>query len=221
MSKINWGAVFDFDGVLINSAAHHEESWERLAREEKQTLPPDHFKRSFGMKNAWIIPNLLNWSHEPADIERLSLRKEELYREVVKERGISLLPGVIEFLKYLREAGVPCVIGSSTQKLNITTAFELLGIAPYFQGMTTSEDVDRGKPDPQVFLVAASKIDLLPSRCVVFEDALVGIEAGLAAGMHVIAVTTTHPAAELSKAHLVVDRLDQIPAKTFTEWFGQ
>lgn len=220
MTKANWGAVFDFDGVIINSAAHHEESWERLAREEKQMLPPDHFKRSFGMKNAWIIPNILNWSHDPADIERISLRKEELYREVVKERGIALLPGVLEFLNFLRDAGVPCVIGSSTQKLNITTALEPLGIASYFAGMTTSEDVDRGKPDPQVFLVAASKIHMPPSRCVVFEDAQVGIQAGLAAGMHVIAVTTTHPASELNAAHLVVDRLNQIQVETFTEWFG-
>lgn len=220
MTQAPWGAVFDFDGVIINSAAHHEESWERLAREINKPLPPDHFQRSFGMKNAYIIPNLLDWSHDPAEIERLSLRKEELYRVVVEERGIEPIPGVVNFLEFLQRSGVLCVIGSSTQKLNITTAFAKLGIGKFFADMATSEDVTKGKPDPQVFLVAASKIKMPPSRCVVFEDAIVGIQAGKAAGMKVVAVTTTNPASALHEADLIVDRLDTIPPTMWTEWFS-
>lgn len=221
MIQANWGAVFDFDGVIINSAVQHEESWERLAREINKPLPPDHFARSFGMKNAYIIPNLLDWTHDPVEIERLSLRKEELYREVVEESGLEAIPGVIPFLESLQRAGVPCVIGSSTQKLNITTAFAKLGIGQFFAAMATSEDVTKGKPDPQVFLVAASKIQMPPSRCVVFEDALVGIQAGKAAGMKVVAVTTTNTAAALHEADLVVDRLDEIPPATWADFFGR
>lgn len=219
MTQATWGAVFDFDGVIINSAAQHEESWERLAVEEGKTLPQDHFERSFGMKNAYIIPNLLDWTHDPAEIERISLRKEALYRIIVEEKGLEPIPGVVNFLEFLHRSGVPCVIGSSTQKLNITSAFKRLDIGHFFADMATSEDVTKGKPDPQVFLVAASKINVPPQRCVVFEDAVVGVQAGKAAGMRVVAVTTTNPAEKLKQADLVVDRLDQIPSETWTEWF--
>lgn len=221
MTQATWGAIFDFDGVIINSAAQHEESWERLAAEIGKPLPPDHFERSFGMKNAHIIPNLLDWSHDPAEIERLSLRKEELYRIVVEEKGLEPIPGVVNFLEFLQRSGVPCVIGSSTQKLNITSAFQRLGIGHFFADMATSEDVTKGKPDPQVFLVAASKIQMPPQRCVVFEDAVVGVQAGKAAGMRVVAVTTTNPPEKLRQADLVVDRLDTIRPETWDHFFGR
>ena len=71
------GAIFDWDGVIINSAPHHERSWERLAAEQKRTLPEDHFKRGFGMKNEFIIPELLGWTDDPAEIETLSILKYE------------------------------------------------------------------------------------------------------------------------------------------------
>jgi beta-phosphoglucomutase-like phosphatase (HAD superfamily) len=103
--KNDRGAIFDWDGVIINSAVHHEESWERLARETGKTLPKDHFKRGFGMKNEVIIPELLGWTSNPAEVGVLSLRKEAIYREVVRERGIAALPGVEAWLRTLREAG--------------------------------------------------------------------------------------------------------------------
>jgi beta-phosphoglucomutase-like phosphatase (HAD superfamily) len=93
------GAIFDWDGVIVDSSSHHEESWERLAKETGFTLPEGHFRRGFGMKNEFIIPNLLNWSNRPPEIRQLSLRKEELYREILLEWGIiRSLPGVIEWL---------------------------------------------------------------------------------------------------------------------------
>ncbi len=75
-----WGAIFDWDGVIIDSSRHHEESWERLAREVALPLPADHFKRGFGRKNEFIIPEILRWTAEAAEIRRHSLRKEALYR---------------------------------------------------------------------------------------------------------------------------------------------
>jgi HAD superfamily hydrolase (TIGR01509 family) len=157
-----WGAIFDWDGVIIDSSRQHEESWELLAREEHRPLPTDHFKRSFGMKNERIIPELLGWTRKPAEIHRLSLRKEELYRQVVGERGIAPLPGVVEFLGRLREAGVPSAVGSSTHRMNITTTLVMLGLDEMFQAIVTAEDVTHGKPDPEVFLAAAQKIRVPP-----------------------------------------------------------
>jgi beta-phosphoglucomutase-like phosphatase (HAD superfamily) len=131
-----WSAIFDWDGVIIDSSSHHEESWERLARETGRALPAGHFKKGFGRKNEFIIPEILEWTREAAEIERFSLRKEALYREVVAERGVEALPGVRLWLERLHEARVPCVIGSSTHRANIELSLDLLGLGDSFAAMS-------------------------------------------------------------------------------------
>lgn len=220
------GAIFDWDGVVIDSSRHHEESWNRLAREESRQLPAGHFLKGFGMKNEAIIPGILGWTKDESEIRRLSLRKEVLYREIIREWGIEPLPGVRPFLESLAAAGIPRVIGSSTHRLNITTSLELLGMAGFFTRnepcdlIVSAEDVKHGKPDPEVFLLAAGRIGVKPSRCVVFEDAPMGIEAALAGGMQAIGVASTHGAGVLAKAHRVVSRLDELSATDLEPLFG-
>jgi len=204
------GAIFDWDGVIINSGSHHERSWELLAGELGHVLPEDHFKKGFGMKNEVIIPELLGWTTDVAEIATISLRKEALYREVVRARGIKALPGVETWLQALGAAGIPCLIASSTHRENIVTTLDVLGLTRFFAGMVTAEDVRRGKPDPEVFLTAAKRIDVSPENAIVFEDALVGIAAARAARMRVVAVATTEPKAALAQADWVVDRLDEL-----------
>jgi HAD superfamily hydrolase (TIGR01509 family) len=218
-SSAPWGAIFDWDGVIIDSSRHHEESWERLAREEKRELPEGHFKAGFGRKNQYIIPEILGWAREETEVERISLRKEALYREVVREWGLEPLPGVQTWLERLRDAGVPCAIGSSTHRPNIDLSLSILGFASFFSAIVTAEDVTLGKPDPQVFLVAASRIQRPPERCVVFEDAFVGIDAAKAGGMRVIGVATTHPPEALNEADRAVRQLDELQADELASWF--
>jgi beta-phosphoglucomutase family hydrolase len=204
------GAIFDWDGVIVDSSSHHEESWERLAKETGFTLPAGHFKKGFGMKNEFIIPNVLNWSNRPEEIQQLSLRKEELYREILLEWGIGSLPGVTEWLDELKQRGIPCAVGSSTHRLNIETILNVIGFRDFFAAIVTAEDVSHGKPDPEVFLTAAKRIGLDPRRCVVFEDALVGIEAAHRGGMKAVAVATTNPIEALKGADVAVHRLDEL-----------
>ena len=204
------GAIFDWDGVIVDSSSHHEESWERIAKEAGFTLSEGHFKKGFGMKNEFIIPNLLNWSNRPEEIRKLSLRKEELYREILLEWGIHPLPGVTKWLAELSKCRIRCAIGSSTHRLNIDTILSVLGLKDCFETIVTAEDVSRGKPDPEVFLTAAGRIGIDPSRCVVFEDALVGIEAAHRGGMKVVAVATTNRIEALQGADLAVHRLDEL-----------
>lgn len=213
------GALFDWDGVIIDSSGQHEESWVLLADEIGKPLPEDHFLRGFGMKNQVIIPGILKWTTDPDEIDQYSLRKEFLYREIVRERGIEPLPGVTELLHMLKENGVSCAVASSTHRENIDTIFKLIGIRDYFQAVVTAEDVSHGKPDPEVFLKGAEKIGCAPADCVVFEDAHVGIEAGLAAGSRVIAVATTNRLEDLGKADLAVNSLEEVSWSVFNSLF--
>lgn len=215
----NWAAIFDWDGVIIDSSKHHEESWERLSREIGKPLPEGHFKAGFGMKNEWIIPNLLKWSNDVDEVNALSLRKEALYREVIGDWGIHALPGVAEWLETLRRHGIPCVIGSSTHRENIESSLSRLGLSQAFDGMVTSEDVTAGKPDPQVFLKASAKTGVPPKLCVVFEDAHVGIEAAKRAGMQVIAVATTNRIEDLGAADLAVHSLAELTVERVASLF--
>lgn len=214
------GALFDWDGVVIDSSNQHERSWEMLAREIGKPLPEDHFRRGFGMKNQLIIPQILQWTDDPDEIHQHSLRKEALYREIIAREGIKPLPGVVALLGMLKERGVPCAVGSSTHRENIEVIFDSIGIRDCFQAVITAEDVSHGKPDPEVFVKSAEKIGVAPGNCVVFEDAHVGIEAALAAGSKVVAVATTHEIGELGQAHFAVRSLEEVDWDRFSGLFS-
>ena len=200
------GFIFDWDGVIIDSHAQHEESWRLLFAELGKPMPQEFFKKTFGMRNQQIIPvwfDFLNVA-DLAEVARVGDRKEELYREILRRDGIEPLPGVVDLLRELQVCGIPASVGSSTPRLNIETIMAMTGLGEFFQAITSAEDVTVGKPDPQVFLKAAEKIQREPGLCIVFEDAYVGIEAGKRAGMKVVAVATTHPIESLGQADLAL-----------------
>ena len=174
------------------------------------------------MRNEQVIPTYLGWA-DPADharITELGNRKEELYREIIVEDGIEPLPGVIGLLAALNAAGIRCAVGSSTPVENVRTIMKIIGIEGRFQQLVCAADVKIGKPDPEVFLTAARQIGREPANCVVFEDALVGIEAGKRAGSKVIAVATTNPIEKLSSANLAVASLEEITVDTLIDLVG-
>jgi HAD superfamily hydrolase (TIGR01509 family) len=205
-------AVFDWDGVVIDSSVAHERSWEVLAVAEHLTLPSDHFIRGFGKRNEFIIPEILGWTREPAEIKRLSDKKEALYREIARQGNVRLLPGVRELTAALGPAGIRCIIGTSTHKANLELSFELFGIGHLFDGAISSEDVTRGKPDPEVFLKACALGGGEPATSFVFEDSFSGIQAGLAGGFITVALATTHTRAQLEPigAHRILRDLSEV-----------
>ena len=215
------GAIFDWDGVVIDSSAAHEESWEILGREVDKPMPEDHFERGFGQKNQFIIPEILQWTSHPAEIERLGDRKEELYRQIVAQTGVTCIPGIEDFLKRLSRAGIPCAVGSSTPRKNLETILDMVGFRRYFQALICAEDVSRGKPDPEVFLTCASRLARAPDRCVVFEDAYVGLQAARSGGMKVIALATTHRREDLGpyQPNLILDNFLGFKEEDFTRLF--
>ncbi len=214
-----WCALFDWDGVIVNTSTLHERSWDLLAQETGHALPPGHFQRSFGMRNEEIIPRILGWSDDPAVIARLALRKEELFREDVRRQGMDTLPGVRDWLARLDAAGIPRALASSAPRKNIEVILDILGLDG-FGAVIAAEDVTRGKPAPDVFLAAARALGFPAEWAVVFEDAPVGVAAGRAAGMRVVAVTTTHPADRLAAADRQVARLDELTVDGLGAWFA-
>lgn len=219
------GAVFDLDGVLIDSHDQHQRSWFQLADQIGRPLTEALFKKSFGMRNEQVIPDVFGWTErtDREAIRELGDRKEALYRELLRSDGLEPLPGVVTFLERLRAAGIPVSVGSSTSRLNIEICLATTGLDAFFGSCYTgAEDVAMGKPDPEVFVRAAGKIDRLPQSCFVVEDAHVGIEAGRRAGMRTIAVTTTHAAATFvgeAAADWVVSDLSEVTLGRIRAWF--
>ncbi|MDD4931985.1 MAG: HAD family phosphatase [Methylacidiphilaceae bacterium] len=213
-----WAVLFDWDGVLVDSTRQHEESWHRLAREEGLPLFPGFFLQTFGMKNEWIIPQILHWTKDPEEITRLGVRKEVHFREIVAETGITLCPGAREWAQWLASRAVPTAIASSTQRANIDLVLEKLALRPFFPTIVAAEDVSRGKPDPEVFLVAAARLRVPPHRCVVFEDAPAGVEAGKRAGMKVVALTTTRAPEVFREADLIIADLSASTPSEIERW---
>lgn len=214
------GAIFDWDGVIIDSTKYHKKSWELLASEEGLELPRGHFRKSFGMRNKQIIPSILDWTNNSLEIERLSARKEELYRDIMTKKGIKPLKGAVEFIKLLRSFDVPIAIGTSTSRQNVELALDLLGIAELFDIIVCGEDVEEGKPSPQVFLMGAHKMMCNPEHCVVFEDAPAGVMAARNGGMKVVALTTTRSMNMLKNADIVIDSFDELDYMMFKELFA-
>lgn len=182
--------IFDVDGVLVDSYAAHFESWKRLGQETGVTLTEEQFAESFGRRSREVIRR--HWGASPPDAEvaRLDRRKEGLFREIL-ERNFPHMDGARELIEALAAEGMRIAVGSSAPKENVQLVLERLGIERLVQAKVTGEDVQRGKPDPQVFLLAAERLGVSPDRCVVIEDAVPGIEAARSAGMKAVALVST------------------------------
>ncbi len=192
-------AIFDHDGVLVDSLALHQQAWLDLGRKAGLPISAEFIHETFGMTNPSILKRLLGEAYDPAEASRLGLWKEECYREAARG-DIDLMPGVRELLDALSGAGVVLAIGSSGPRLNLELTVECCGLSGRFASIAALEDIAHGKPDPEVFLLAASRAGLPPSRAVVFEDATVGVQAAKRAGMYAVGVGTTHPLESLREA---------------------
>lgn len=192
-------AIFDHDGVLVDSLALHQHAWKILGERTGLPFTPEFIHRTFGMTNPSIFRLLLGDSADPAELMRLSDLKEVCYRDAARGK-IELMDGVRALLDGLTREGVLLAIGSSGVLPNLELTVESCGLVGRFAAIASLEDIRHGKPDPEVFLVAASKAGVAPKHAVVFEDAPVGIQAAKAAGMRAVGVTTTHAAPSLWEA---------------------
>jgi beta-phosphoglucomutase len=203
--------LWDLDGTLADSAEYHWLSWRDTMSAEGVTISYEQFLASFGQKNDRILAAWLPPPHIPDVIQRIGDAKEEEYRRLARTRGLTPLPGAIEWVRRLHEAGWRQAIASSAPRLNVAAMLEALNLTNYFDAIASAEDVTAGKPDPQVFLAAAAKLNASPDRCVVVEDAAAGVEAARRAGMASIGVSAT----TRLDADLAVSSLEELPAEAF------
>jgi HAD superfamily hydrolase (TIGR01509 family) len=192
-------AIFDHDGVLVDSLELHQDAWVEMGRRTGLSVTPEFIHETFGMTNPSILRLLLGDAITDAEIGRYSDQKEVCYRDLARGK-IVLMDGVREVLDALTARGVRLAIGSSGVRPNLDLTVTECGLDGRFAAIASLEDISRGKPDPQVFLVAAARAGVEPSHSLVFEDAPVGIQAAKAAGMYAVGLTTTRPAADLVEA---------------------
>jgi len=195
------GAVlWDMDGTLVDSEEYHWLSWRDTMAAEGVALTREQFLESFGQRNDAI---LARWLGRDASA-RIGDTKEELYRKLLREGGLAPLPGAAEWVKHLHREGWVQAIASSAPRANVAAVLEVIELGGCFQAIVSAEDVTMGKPDPQVFLTAASRLGMAPSRCIVVEDAVAGVEAARRAGMRSIGVRRSGPplAADIAVASL-------------------
>ena len=193
-------AIFDMDGVLVDSGAHHRHAWRALLAElGTEPAHPEHWRLTIGRPSEEALPLLLGRRVSGAEARRLARRKRDLYQERAQS-GLEPVPGVREFLHWLERDHVPRAVGTSASRWDAERLLDDLGLLRFFDVMVTADDVMLGKPDPEVWIQVARRLRVPAPRCVVFEDAPVGIQAAIAAGMRAIGVTTAHRAEELLAA---------------------
>jgi len=214
-----WGALFDWDGVLVDSKVLHRAAWDQVAREHGYSHGEADFTRHFGSQNRRAITELLGWTQDEAAVERISSRKEIIYRELLGQRADLWMSQSPAFVEQLAARGIPRAIVSSSPRQNIDVVLERSALRGVFDAIVTAEDTRVGKPHPEGFLLGARALGLPPARCVVFEDAPAGILAGRAGGMRVVALTTTHAAEELVAADLIVPALGLELVSVIEAWF--
>lgn len=177
--------IFDLDGVIVDTAKYHYLAWKKLADELEIDFTHEHNELLKGVsriRSLEIILELGKKEISTSDFERFLIQKNEDYLKYIDKMDASeILPDVLEKLKFIKSIHGKIVLGSASK--NAKPILEKVGLINYFDAIVDGNDVSKAKPDPEVFLIGAQKVNSNPLECVVFEDAVAGIQAANVAGM--------------------------------------
>lgn len=208
MSTIK-ACIFDLDGVIVDTAVYHYKAWKRLANELGFDFTEDDNEKLKGVSRTRSLELILQWggvTKTDAEKEELASRKNEWYVEMISRMTPDeILPGAKEFLESCINAEIKTALGSASK--NSMMILEKTGIANLFKVVIDGNKVSKPKPDPEVFLKGAEELNIAPTDCVVFEDAIAGVEAAIAGGMKVVGIGSSQV---LGKADLVVKGLSEM-----------
>ncbi|HEY6726677.1 MAG TPA: HAD family phosphatase [Polyangiaceae bacterium] len=206
--------LFDLDGTMVDNMRFHLDAWIEMAKKLGHELTGEYFQREFsGRKNEELLPLLLGRPLEASEIHRLSEEKEARYRELY-EPHVRLLDGLEPFLDLLAARGIAVGFATAAPADNREFVLERTGLSGRISVVVGAEQVERGKPAPDLFLTAARQLACEPSATVVFEDAVLGVQAGRAAGMTVCGVTTSERSDVLlaAGAHFTIRDFTELPS---------
>src|SRR5579859_3673356 len=197
--------IFDLDGVIVDTAHYHFIAWRRLAKElgiHFTAQENEQLKGVSRMRSLEIILELGNLRLSREEMERLATKKNQWFVGYINAmKPDEIFPGVNELIKSIRASGIKVALASSSK--NADTVLNLLNIKEYFDVIVDGTMITHTKPDPEIFLLAAKKLDIPVSQCLVFEDAEAGVEAALAAGMKCVGVGSPQ---QLGRADFVVSK---------------
>ncbi len=214
MNKKPGAVIFDLDGTLIDNNAYHIEAWKVFYKKTGREFSMDEYKNKInGRINREIFNKIFGLELSPEEIERYTNEKEQLYRELYAPY-IKPIPGLITFLQQIKQAGIPMAIATSGLPVNIAFMFEHVTIKDYFDNVIDSTVITNGKPDPEIFLKAAASVNAPAPSCIALEDSIAGVQSATAAGMKVIALTTTHTKEDLHQADLTINDYTEIDLST-------
>ena len=207
--------LFDMDGTLVDNMAFHCRTWLELLEREGHPITEEQFyQEASGKTNREILRQYLGEHLTDADCAAYAKRKEELYREVYTPH-LAPIAGLVPFLDKAKAAGIALALASSAGENNIRFVLQGLGLESYFEVTVRGDEVAKGKPDPEIFLTAAARLEVSPENCVVFEDAFAGIEGAGRAGMSVVALATTLTPEQMADiphiVRIVTDYIDLEP----------
>lgn len=182
--------IFDFDGVIVNTAPMHRQLWREIFSEYGLNLSDEEIDKGSGRGRRDFIREILGGVHSEQKIDEIAEEKKRRVKEAIKVVP-EPIPGVAQYLEYLKEQGYLLAIGSSSFAEKVHSISASLNIARFFDAVATGDDVPFAKPDPGVFLLAAERLGIDPSECVVFEDSIAGLTASQSAGMRSVFVMSS------------------------------
>ncbi len=186
--------IFDMDGTMVDNMAIHNQTWIEYLTEAGASPDPENFNdRTAGKTTPEIIRLYLGSHLTDAEVRALSAEKEIRYRQKFMQ-GVRKIPGLIELLHEARSKGLKLGVATSAPPENVRVVLQALGLSDFFDVVVNGEEIEKGKPDPEIFLKAAERLQTPPERCLVFEDSRLGIEAARRARMRAIIITTGIPA---------------------------
>jgi beta-phosphoglucomutase len=201
--------IFDLDGVIVDTAVYHYKAWKRLANELGFDFTEHENEKLKGVSRMASLDLILGWggiTKTDAEKEELATRKNNWYVDMISHMTPEeVLPGAVEFLEACRNAGLKTALGSASK--NSVTILQKTGIEHLFDAVIDGNKVSKPKPDPEVFLKGAEELNMPPANCVVFEDAIAGVEAAIAGGMKVVGIGSSDV---LGEANLVVKGLNEM-----------
>lgn len=203
------GCIFDLDGVIVDTAVYHYKAWKRLANQLNFDFTEEENEKLKGISRKDSLSLILGWGGvEKTEVEKeqLAQLKNDWYIDMIKQMtAAEILPGALEFLQALKKAGYKIALGSASKNAGII--LDKVGLTSYFDAIVDGNLISASKPDPQVFLKGAEMLNIEPAACVVFEDAIAGVQSALAGGMKVVGIGSKET---LGNADLVISGLHEM-----------